>query len=345
MAQIVWPGDVNNNGTVNEVDLLYLGFAFGESGAARVAGNADWSAQEIAENWDKSFPNGLNFAYADCNGDGQVDEADAMVIQQNFANTHDDVEFIADEILNAIPEIDPTFSFLNQDFSVKPGEAIDLNISLGSDQLPVENLLGLAFNIKVNPKFVQTELTQFAFEDVAWIQPFGNQNTKLTIEDEANGKITVAFTTTDKKSVSGAGLIGTVSIIIVEDIVDLLVKTDTLKVEIDSITVVTDSLKKIPIGKATAILEVEGRSTATYDPILNDIKLYPNPTSGWVLLKTNAVSLDKVALVNALGQEIYQKKSNNNLFQSLDFQQIPKGLYWLKLVSKHGIRSIPIQKL
>ena len=110
-TQVVWPGDVNNNGIVNEVDLLYLGFAFNATGSPRVDATTDWAGQTITEEWEGNFPNGLNFVYADCNGDGLVNEEDAEVIKANILLVHDDVIFVPDEFLPATPEVDPTFSF------------------------------------------------------------------------------------------------------------------------------------------------------------------------------------------------------------------------------------------
>ena len=43
----VWPGDVNNNGVVNNVDLLYLGFAHGHVGPARPGPSSQWEEQAV----------------------------------------------------------------------------------------------------------------------------------------------------------------------------------------------------------------------------------------------------------------------------------------------------------
>lgn len=345
MAQvIVWPGDVNNNGIVNEVDLLFLGYAFGETGNPRRAASSDWIGQEQVDVWEGSFPDGLNFAFADCNGDGVVDKGDVDVIQTNLNLTHNDVTFFADEILEATEGIDPQFSFLNQNLIVTPGQSVNLAIALGSDAIPVEGLHGVSFGIKVDPRFIQNSQTRFDFNDVAWISPFDNENTNLILEDEANGRTTVSFTTTDRNPVTGGGAIGSFSFVIIEDIIDLLVTEDTLKVEIDSITLVTDDLEKIPIVGASVVLEVEGRTTSVYNPMLDEIKLYPNPTNRRVLLQTNNISVHRIELVNSVGQVAYQKLLTKESFHDLDFQQVPQGLYWIRLITEFGVKSLPLHK-
>ncbi|MEM6317028.1 MAG: T9SS type A sorting domain-containing protein [Bacteroidota bacterium] len=344
-TQTVWPGDVNDNGIVNEVDLLFLGFAFNQTGSSRTNASTDWQAQTVEIAWEGTFPNGLSFAYADCNGDGIVDEADAAVIQLNLNRTHNDVPLVLDEILEAVFEEDPQFAFLNEDLTVQGGDVVDLNISLGSADQSVDNLRGLAFTVRTDPRFIRTDLTQFELNEVAWIKPFGNENTELILENPEQGKVTVAFAVTDDQAVSGAGLIGTVSIVIVEDIVDFLVQEDTLKVEIDSITVVTDSLKKVPILGASIELEVEGRITSTSNPILDNLKLYPNPTNGWLLLQRNAVEVERVEVVDALGKVVFQENLGKNDFQAFDLQHLPKGTYWLKIITPFGLKNTPFQKL
>ena len=73
VGQEVWPGDINNNGTVNNVDLLYWGIAQGSAGLPRDEEGTDWGAYSIDDLWGQTFSNGLDYAYADCDGNGFVE--------------------------------------------------------------------------------------------------------------------------------------------------------------------------------------------------------------------------------------------------------------------------------
>ncbi|MCH8272183.1 MAG: T9SS type A sorting domain-containing protein [Candidatus Marinimicrobia bacterium] len=78
----VRPGDTDNNGTVNEFDVLPIGVYFLYNGSPRQIATFDWSPQS-AILWD------LNPAtYADANGDGIVDERDVIAIGVNWGNTY-----------------------------------------------------------------------------------------------------------------------------------------------------------------------------------------------------------------------------------------------------------------
>lgn len=77
----VHPGDANNDGVVNEADVLPIGVFWGITGPTR-AGGQSWKIFP-AESWSE-FP----ATYADCNGDGAVNEQDVSIIGVNWGETH-----------------------------------------------------------------------------------------------------------------------------------------------------------------------------------------------------------------------------------------------------------------
>lgn len=350
IAQTVWPGDVNNNGIVNEVDLLYLGLAFGETGASRGEVDTTWTAQTIIDNWANDFPNGVNFVYADCNGDGIVNELDADVIEQNYLETHTDVTFIPDELIEAVSGEDPKIVFLTQDLIVPEGGSIDLDIGLGTAEIPVDSILGLAFTIRVNPILFRGNQTQFKFDKDSWLSPDdeGSISRNLKKNPKENGLFTLAFTRTDKMPVADFGSIGTVSFVVESDVIDFLVENnDSLEVTIDSVIITDDNLEQLPVLGNSINLQLEElieSTTSTYNPVLDNIKTYPNPTAGWVLVKTGNIQLEHFELFNTLGQRVFSQQGQTQHFQSLDLRILPNGTYWLRMVTEYGIKQVPIHK-
>lgn len=77
----VYPGDANNDGVVNEVDVLPLGVFWMMTGPDR-AGGTEWRIQP-AEVWTEPAA-----TYADCNGDSTVNMQDLLVIAINWGSTH-----------------------------------------------------------------------------------------------------------------------------------------------------------------------------------------------------------------------------------------------------------------
>ncbi len=83
----VHPGDANNDGIVNEVDVLPLGVYWRVQGPSRpVDDRTDWRMQP-AYGWED-----VRATYADCNGDGEVNELDLRVIEWNWGMEHGTTE-------------------------------------------------------------------------------------------------------------------------------------------------------------------------------------------------------------------------------------------------------------
>jgi|GEM_PF-2259476 len=79
----VWPGDTNNDGIVDQADMLPLGLSWGKTGFPREhADLVSWEAQPC-----RRWPEDARYTYADAYGDGTVDEGDVLVIGANWHKT------------------------------------------------------------------------------------------------------------------------------------------------------------------------------------------------------------------------------------------------------------------
>jgi hypothetical protein len=348
LAQSIWPGDVNNNGIVNKVDILYLGYAFGETGAKRTTQSSEWAANELPTNWEGNFPNGLNFAYADCNGDGKIDLEDVNVITSNAGFSR--AGFSPDEVIAGIPGMDPQCGFENEP-SINQSQST-FQIGLGSTELPLENMSGIALIIDVEPDIIGALYNfDLVYNPDAWIEPATQQNIQGQLFEQNTARLKVAFSKNDRIPISGAGPIA--SFIIEGDLVDFLTNNptsaDTLSVSIDSIIVLDDALNPIPVeGDTVKVFLDENQALTTSikeHPKLQDINLYPNPNKGLLLIESQEVSLEKVEIINQLGQTVFRQSLENTPFQSIDFQKLPKGAYWIKIYTPFGIKTKNIQKL
>lgn len=82
-TMIVWPGYTDNNGLVDERDVLTIGMYWAKTGPARTPASATWNGYP-AQMWTPSAA-----TYADANGDGIVDERDILPIGMNWHKTHE----------------------------------------------------------------------------------------------------------------------------------------------------------------------------------------------------------------------------------------------------------------
>ncbi|QHI38541.1 hypothetical protein IMCC3317_39340 [Kordia antarctica] len=71
-------------------------------------------------------------------------------------------------------------------------------------------------------------------------------------------------------------------------------------------------------------------STIDFEFSKNEIKLYPNPTSGFINIQTNT-TVESVAIYNLLGKHVLQ----TNL-KTIDVSRLSEGIYILKITSDQG---------
>ncbi|MCH2650802.1 MAG: T9SS type A sorting domain-containing protein [Candidatus Marinimicrobia bacterium] len=79
----VYPGDTDNNGIVDALDVLPIGVYFFENGAPRDTTGFFWSPVS-GEPWEI-----LPATFSDANGDGVVDEIDIIGVGVNWGKTHE----------------------------------------------------------------------------------------------------------------------------------------------------------------------------------------------------------------------------------------------------------------
>jgi len=78
----VWPGDTDDNGIVNQADLLPIGTYFNFAGPKRRNASIQWIGQ-YATRWQPK-----EATYADANGNGKVEVGDMDVVTINWGRTH-----------------------------------------------------------------------------------------------------------------------------------------------------------------------------------------------------------------------------------------------------------------
>lgn len=89
----------------------------------------------------------------------------------------------------------------------------------------------------------------------------------------------------------------------------------------------------------TVYFSADSTLSASEFDISNDVRLYPNPSTGIFFLNSNQQAIS-VAVVDTLGKVVY---SQNNIEQSVDLSNLPKGIYFAKITNEHN--STITQKL
>ena len=82
-VEVIWPGDTDYSGTVDETDIDAIASNWRETGFPRTEVSYNWSGYDYPGSWENELA-----SIADCNGDGEVNIADVLGICLNWNNTH-----------------------------------------------------------------------------------------------------------------------------------------------------------------------------------------------------------------------------------------------------------------
>lgn len=343
-TQTVWPGDVNNNGIVNGVDLLYWGLAHGATGPSRDDETATWDPKQAPDPWGQIFPNGLNYYYADCNGDGKISEDDADdAINKNYGQTHGTVK--SDGFANAEQgSAAPAIRLIPTTPVVGPGDELDISFQIDDSSMPVENFYGIAFTIRYSNDYLsEDEEIEFKLDNNTWLTEDESFVESYLFNNQAEGTAMLAITRTDQKSVAiGEAEIGRFSVVI-EDII-ILKEIDTIQIEIDSVILISDDFGRVATQPASIEVIVAQNpdsilvvSSNSYNPmyIFDKAKAFPNPARRTFTIQT-PVQLDGIEIFNAMGQQIDFEvmSSGKPLYQIRVASNIPSGLILVRLHAK-----------
>ncbi|MEL7427591.1 MAG: hypothetical protein AAFN81_31660 [Bacteroidota bacterium] len=250
-SQSVWPGDVNNNGVVSAVDLLYWGVAFGVEGPARNEVNTDWAAQPIESFWSQSFPNGLNYAYTDCDGNGVVDEEDFdNAIEDNYGEENPPVGF--EEYANGVAGSAPKLRLTPSSTLVEEGATVNIGLHIDTAGMSLDSFYGIALQLSYTTGLLEgDDGPDFDLMEDSWLEADDSYVQELYVDDDGQGTAQLAITRTNQQIITAEpGTIGNFQIIVEDIIVGL--EVDTFIIRIDSVLVIDNNLNAVPVVPDTA---------------------------------------------------------------------------------------------
>jgi hypothetical protein len=327
---IVWPGDANNNGIVNKIDFLYLGLGYNFVGPVRPQASPAFTPQ-IGSPWTFGIApssaglSALNFAYADCNGDGLINYTyDAFPIYVHYGRTHGPVT--PDVYLQGQAGVHPQLFFdrTNVDSVVTAGQAISLPINLGTSALPVNNFYGIAFSIAIDSTLVSLDSASVVAAPAGtWINNDGDRIT--SVYRNGGKRLDVAITRTDHNERNGFGRIGSFDYIIIVDVLDRQI----LPVILDSIYMTDMDGNTYAVAGDTINFVIEPTTAQNPElPLKNALQIHPNPATKYLNL-TAQEPIQSVLLTDLMGRTLFEQ-SFDNQHVTLQLPDLLDGMYQLE---------------
>ncbi len=325
----VWPGDANNDGIANHYDLLHIGVAFGKEGLSRNQTDAATNAWEgiPATNWNNAFVSGLNFKFADCNGDGRINREDIDVLKQNYGL---DRGTINEQAPLPGTEFDPPIGFeLPEDGELPEEEQFSIPIILGAAENTVEDIYGLAFSIYYDPAVLHADSVYIEFP-ATWLGEPGVNLEPLAEHFPEEGRFEIALTRTDQNEVSGYGPVA--HLIGIKD--DIAGFTDS-RLEVDRAVQMDHQANLQGLqGMSTTVTFAQKETIDQPEKISlidleQNVTVYPNPTDGLLNISTPyGLTPDIVRIFSSDGRTLSAEVWNTN---QVSLAPLPEGLYIVKI--------------
>ena len=299
----VWPGDVNNDGKVNQIDHWAIGLGYGQTGPVRPNASLDWVAQPMV-NWGSTitFIYQFNSKYADCNGNGQVNSDDVYAINLNWGLTHG----FAPENLD--------FPDKNVAATLQPAGYSDVSLSLGSAQQPLVDAYGLAFEVRFDPQTVAS--LQFDAAE-SWLGLEGEDMIVLQKWDENTGKGVVSMVRTDHSPVTDFGVVGKLRLECLE--------ANCTGLSVRNIQLLQADGGAFDIGPE---VELENQVSGQLEALSRQVSVFPNPARE--LLRIELPEAAPAALFSTDGSQAWAGRLQQGL-NEIGVNGLPSGVYVLKV--------------
>lgn len=328
----VWPGDLNNDKHVNVADILPIGYFYNKTGRPRQNAALQWIAQP-AQLWGYSVATNYSDAYrvfADGTGNGIIDLADQSAIGFNLGKVHGlSKPFLGQhEARSGNPPLAAEITETQIDSTQFP-YSFQVNIKVGESGMPVDSVLGVAFDLQFDPECVDTNDITFSYSNV-----LGVLNTSyIKIEDYSGrrlGRIGIGVTrfNTNSLTLSGDAIV-TATFKLTSGCNDGWFNITPIYLACTNdygaykpLDTYGDSVKVIAEQTVSSI--ASQHNTTVWS-------VYPNPSSAVYYINTAMPLTGSIVVTNMLGEIVYQTQLQHQTSAVIDLSNSAAGSYFLQL--------------
>jgi hypothetical protein len=330
-----WPGDANYDLIVNNLDILALGIANGETGSVRVAATNSWVEQPVSD-WTNSYVTGVNYKHADCDGNGVVDLADTTAIYLNYGLHHP-----ASRFSNGAVTINSTavLSVNISPDSAGANTSLHINIDLTAD-----SIYGIAFSVFYDPTLIDAASLISDFNN-SWLGTSGVNMIGFAKAVPTEGKIDFALTRIDHTNAVGG----------VGDLVSFDLTTAPTILSPATLTMQVDNVNGI--YSSQTFEGITGNSDSTYvdelvsvnekNNSIHDLTSFLDDKNLSVQFYSDHVSQLQLALTDLMGRIILTEQvitiSGINK-KEIPVKQLVNGVYFLTLTDNGNTISLKLIK-
>lgn len=314
----IFSGDADQNGKVENFDVLTLGLAYNLVGPSRFDST---SVNALA--WTPAPFLNSNPGAADCNGDGIVDGLDLISIETAY---HDSFPFPSSFEIDTSVCSGTGIPFYIESLSgdsVYSGDSLDIVIKLGND-FSSNEAYGIAFDLDGNG--VQFNASQ------SWLLQ-SDAGLFFNRSFQATGKTEIALTKTNHIAANGGGELLRARLPI-DDNIDGLAGTPgwhNLILKLKRVRLISpyNIVRDVCIQQPSIM--VYKMVSGIRDIKNGSLKIYPNPTNSMVFIE--AENIREVEIVDLMGRKInsLQTDAVNKIQIDINEFSLVSGNYLLKI--------------
>ncbi len=322
-VDVVYPGDTNRDGMVNNWDVLPVGLAYNRTGPARPSSSSDWHGY-MAADWQNFFADGTtNQKHADCDGNGLVESMDLNVISSNYRFQHTNLgkTEAAEEAVQISMSLDP------DDYA--PGDAVSLPITLGTLENPVDSIYGIAFTIEYDPMLVESGTLLIDFTE-SWMGTLGVDLMGFYYVDEENGQIDVAISRIDQQPTFGYGKIATSDFIMDDQILGKDIPT--IRFAFKSILAIDELERVIEVIADNVEQSILADEEVFFD---ENVLVYPTNVQDKLVVES-PTTIQSIEIYDVAGNRILQRSTMLRRVE-LDVNNLLMGVYYVRLETAYGV--------
>jgi hypothetical protein len=254
---------------------------------------------------------------------------------------------------------------LSGPLDAEPGDHVILDINAGNNVVIVEDVFGFRFSFDYETNSVDPASVGIEFDEGSWMS-YDSPILSLTNNRQAEGTINTAMTRTSSNGISGFGKIGTLGVVIVEDVFGFFGEYEGPESNTAGDIITTfgseengmamnaaghlDAVRVAPYQltiKRRPATEV-GEFAPTEANAYLDSKLlaYPNPTAGQLVVHLNGQQqFTALRLTDLTGRVVRSEQGLSTNHRELSLANLVSGMYTLTITTDDGVVNRKVEVL
>ena len=327
---LIFPGDADQNGKVENYDILAIGLAYHLLGPSRID-----SISYTSLAWGPSAYLNSNPGAADCNGDGIVDSTDYFFVENTYHDTLAGFSYRPVETSECKGDGIPFYIQSLTGDTVVDGDTMEVVIKLGNDTM-VNEAYGIAFTLEFDNGFIPGAGITFNTTSSWMLQNDAGLFFKRAFQP--NGKVELALTKTNHAGAIGGGEIMRLRIPIDDNIDGIITAPGThlLNFKLSNVRLVSpyDIVRDVCVEQPNFM--VNKVSAGIGSSVGELLRIYPNPSNGNLIIEGE--NINKLEITDLMGRNVYVSSTaaNNQMFINLQPLSLPDGAYFVKIFTKQS---------